>query len=207
MITDEEVVNLINDNSEESRELLFNSTKHLVGIYLNKYASTLKSNGIEKEDAQAECMLALNESFKSYDSNKNCSFNTFVSICIKRRLHKIIRNAMTHKNKFHNSLYSLDYVYEEFGLPLIDILESDQNPNPQKILENEEKMDILNLKIENSLSELELVVYNHLLDSMNYIEIAHLLEKDPKQIDNAIQRIKLKIKDIIKSSKEKNDNI
>ena len=41
-------------------------------------------------------------------------------------------------------------------------------------------------------------MYKLLISGMSYNEIAETLHKNPKQIDNAIQRLKGKIKEILK---------
>ena len=66
------------------------------------------------------------------------------------------------------------------------------------------KQDIwkdLNKKIKDVLTEFEYQVFELLISGFKYKEIASILDKDGKSIDNAIQRLKVKIKEIIKSNK------
>ena len=64
-------------------------------------------------------------------------------------------------------------------------------------MENKENYDELKHKIDNILSPFEKKVYKLVVKDMNYNDIAKYLNKEPKQIDNTIQRIRNKIKDIL----------
>ena len=60
--------------------------------------------------------------------------------------------------------------------------------------ENSNKIYLLAIK---NLSEFEYTVFNYMVNSFSYNEIARMMDKSPKQIDNAIKRIKLKMKELI----------
>ena len=62
---------------------------------------------------------------------------------------------------------------------------------------NEEGYKELNDRIKKALSNREYEVYEYMIKGLKYNEIAMILGKEPKQIDNAMQRIKNKIKKII----------
>ena len=57
-------------------------------------------------------------------------------------------------------------------------------------------------EIKKSLTDFELQVFELMISSFNYREIAEILDKDRKQIDNAIQRIKMKVKEKLKEIEE-----
>jgi DNA-directed RNA polymerase specialized sigma24 family protein len=73
----------------------------------------------------------------------------------------------------------------------------DNSNNPERIITDIENSLTLIEKINSVLTDFEKQVFNLKATGFNYIEIAELLEKDRKQVDNAIQRIKNKIKDLI----------
>ena len=52
-------------------------------------------------------------------------------------------------------------------------------------------------KITSSLSPFEKDVYNLMINNFNYVEIGKILQKDSKSIDNCIQRLRKKIKDLV----------
>ena len=92
---------------------------------------------------------------------------------------------------------SLDYDYDKQGLPLIDVL-GDENADPLIKFSEIEQEANLRRNIEEQLSENEKQVFNLLLKGLNYKEIATLLDKNEKQIDNTIQRIRGKVRQLLK---------
>lgn len=95
-----------------------------------------------------------------------------------------------------NSFYSLDYDYEE-GLTLKDMI-SDEKTDPLYSLTLKEDYEELIKKIEQNLSVAELEIFNLLKNDIDRSTIMLLTGKNEKQIDNTIQRLKNKIRDIIK---------
>ena len=63
---------------------------------------------------------------------------------------------------------------------------------------NEEINNELIELVEKRLTDFEKQVFDLMLSYFTYKEIAEMLDKEPKQIDNAIQRIKVKVKDALK---------
>ena len=59
-------------------------------------------------------------------------------------------------------------------------------------------MDKLQAEVEKQILENEKQVFNLLLKGLNYKEIATLLDKNEKQIDNTIQRIRGKVRQLLK---------
>ena len=64
-------------------------------------------------------------------------------------------------------------------------------------MENEERLEELTKKINDDLSPFEKDVYKLVINGFGYQDIAKILNKEPKQIDNTIQRIRNKIKDLL----------
>ena len=59
------------------------------------------------------------------------------------------------------------------------------------------------LDIKNNLSKMEWDVFELMIRELKYVDIASILEMEPKRVDNTIQRIKKKIKQIIDNREEK----
>ena len=53
--------------------------------------------------------------------------------------------------------------------------------------------------IKEALTDAEYSVFELMSLGLNYRDIASILNKEPKQVDNAIQRIKIKIKKILET--------
>ncbi len=196
-ISDNELLMLAREESDEAKEVLLNKYKYILDIYTNKYYLALINLGVLKDDIYSEALYGFNDAINSYEEDKGASFKTFVSLCIKRRIIKLIRKYNTQKEKVHIESYSLDYVYDDSGLSLIDMIKDDLSKDPMQKLIEEETLNKLEKDIKKILSDNEYEVYIYLIDGLNYNDIATLLNKDPKQIDNAIQRIRGKIKDLL----------
>ena len=138
----------------------------------------------------------INISFIKYSANKDTSLATFISVVVERKIQNCIRSAETIKNKIHNESYSLEYEYEAFKRPLEEII-GDSSKDPLIKMENEERYIELTNKINECLSPFEKDVYNLIINGFTYLDIAKILNKEPKQIDNTIQRVRHKIKDLI----------
>ena len=96
-----------------------------------------------------------------------------------------------------NSSLSLEHVYDNYEQPLMDLLSDENKNNPLHNLEDDENCKVLINEIEKNLSSNEKEVFYLMLKNYNYLEIAEILNKTSKQIDNCIQRIKSKSKNII----------
>ena len=65
--------------------------------------------------------------------------------------------------------------------------------DPEQLMINQENLVQFLEKVKQKLSDLECEVLDLYLSGLNYQQIAEELEKSPKSIDNALQRIKTKI--------------
>jgi RNA polymerase sporulation-specific sigma factor len=96
-----------------------------------------------------------------------------------------------------NDSLSLEHVYDTVSLPLKDLLSDNSMNDPLENIVKEEKLKELVDKIKEELSDSEYEVYSLMISGLKYNEIAMVLDKNPKQVDNTIQRLKNKIKKIL----------
>ena len=193
---DEELVSMVKENNEEAKDELFKKYSYIIDIIISKYKKTIYALGIDINEVKQEASLSFVDAIIKYSGNKDTSLPTFISLVVERKIQNCIRKAETIKNKIYNESYSLDYEYEAFKRPLNEII-GDNTHDPLKTMENEESYKELIQKIEHILSPFEKDVYNLIIREFNYQDIAKILNKEPKQIDNTIQRIRNKIKDLI----------
>ena len=129
---------------------------------------------------------------------------TFITLCIERRLGNIIRKYNRDKYKGMQDTFSLDYIYSEKDTRLMDLLSDDYEHDPLKnITEQEGYIELVN-SIKDKLTEKEYEVFVLMIRGLSYIEIAEILNNTPKQIDNTIQRVKSKIRNIVNEKEECN---
>lgn len=198
-LNDYELISYINESDEESKNILLKKYEPLINNMANKIIRTCPYLGIEVSDLVQEGFIGLNHAMGYFNEQKNITFYTFAKTCIERKMISVIISAKRLKHKNLNESISFDT--EDDGM--LDYLLKDETLNPEKIvIDKKENDDLINLINEN-LTELERDVFRLMLSDFNYKEIANILEKEPKQIDNAIQRIKSKSKEIIKKYNEK----
>ena len=128
--------------------------------------------------------------------NDNVTFYTFTNICMDRQLITISKKFDRDKHKFLNEAIPLDTITDDNSNNLINFIE-DNKDNPEIGLIEEATYRELYEKITKNLTAFEECVFNLKIQNFSYKEIAEILDKDTKSIDNAIQRIKSKIKDLL----------
>ncbi len=197
--SDSELFSLICEENEDAKDILFMKYRYIIDIVIKKYAFSAMKYGFEYKDLYQEALVGYSDAIRSYNEDKKTSLATFISLCVDRRLQNTIKKAGRIKNRVFLESLSLDHVYEQYEIPLRDIISDESKNDPLLNITKEEEFDELLNVIEKSLSASEYEVYKLLISGLSYIEIAKVLNKSPKQIDNAMQRIKNKIKVILKT--------
>ena len=202
-ITDFELLSMIQENSEDAKDVLFEKYQYIINIVVKKYKKMANRLNIEYSDLYQEALLAFVDAVKKYKDDKETSLPTFISLCVERRLQVIIQKASRMKNKILADSLSLEHPYDHFKQPLMYIIGDNNANNPLKNILLEEDYMELSHQIQKTLSISEDEVYSLMLAGLAYNEIAIILDKDPKQVDNSIQRIRNKVKKIIEQRVKK----
>ena len=184
---------------ESAKNELYERYKYIVNILVHKYKGIALALNIDLNELEGEASYAFTDAINSYQSDKNTKLSTFISLCIDRRIKKIINKYNTEKAKVLNNAYSLDYDYNEEGTTLKDLISDESENDPLNKITNKENLEELIKKIKGSLSSSEYEVFNYYRNGFDYQTIALLTNKNSKQIDNTIQRLKHKIKEILTS--------
>ncbi len=195
-MNDEMLLKLALENNEDAKNALYEKYKYIIDILIKKYYSVINNLGIDRSELEQEALYAFSDAINSFDTKKNVKLSTFISVCVDRKIKKVIRKYNGEKAKLLNSFYSLDYDYED-GITLKDII-SDEKTDPLYNLTLKENYEELIDKISQNLSNLELEIFNLIKNGFDHNTIVLLTGKTEKQIDNTIQRLKTKIRDIIK---------
>lgn len=196
---------------EESDEVLIQRLRDgetdIIDYIMDKYKNLVKNKaksmyilGADTEDLIQEGMIGLFKAVRDYDSGRDASFYTFADLCILRQMYTAVQASNRQKHKPLNtyiSFYSVNQDGEEQEKELIDTLQSGFDNNPEEVLIDRENVLLLERKIEKELSTFEKQVLDLYLTGMGYIQIAKVLGRDEKSTDNALQRIKSKIKKAI----------
>ena len=192
-LTDEELIALFRDGDQDAMEKLLNKYKEMV---LGK-ARSMYILGGDSDDLIQEGMLGLFKAVRDYDCGRDASFRTFAQLCVTRQLYTAVKASSRKKHLPLNTAISLSRPVREDGEEeeeFLDCLEADASSNPEVYLIGQEEMERLEEKIERELSPFEKQVLELHLTGMGYVEIAHVLNRDEKSTDNALQRIRTKLK-------------
>ncbi len=196
--TDEALVDAIVAGDSDAMDFLMNKYKNLV----RSRARTLFLVGADKEDLIQEGMIGLYKAIRDFNTERQVSFRSFAELCITRQMYSAIKGSNTQKNQPLNNYISIDSmdVSEDRENPLEQLLgiNFEKNKNPEQLVLDKEAADVLSYTLVGHLSEMEKQVLQFYMKDMNYSQIAAALGKEPKAVDNALQRIKKKLSQVLK---------
>lgn len=196
-LNDNELVMLYRENDETAKNLIFCKYKFIIDILIKKYISYLTALNIDYQEIFSECNVGFSDALRNYQDDKNTTLATFLTLCIERRINGIIRKYSREKYKSMQDAYSLEFSYDTSGRRLMDIISDEGEFDPLKNITDEEDCKELIVKISCKLTKKEYEVFVLLTRGLNYQEIAAILNKKPKQIDNTIQRLKGKVRNLL----------
>lgn len=188
------IVFLAKLNNDEAIELLIKKYRNIIFAVMREYTLYLK--GMELDDFIQEGNLGILKAIKYFDVSKNVKFSSFVRLCVKSDLISFVKK---HSSKRHEILTDIIYcrkftdkeaIYDSI---IEEVYSSDKN-NPEKILFIKELIKEIKLFLKKDLSIVEQETLILLSEGYSYKEICMVLKKQPKKIDNTIQRIRQKLK-------------
>lgn len=190
-LSDEQLVTLAQARDDLAEETLIRKYKTVIKNKSHFYFVS----GADAEDVMQEGMIGLFKAIHSYKEGKNATFRTYADLCINRQILSAVKQATRMKYSPLNTSISIDHngSNENNDLSIADTLYSSLEENPETIIIMKEKMEKLENEGKSFFSELESKVLMEFLQGKNYYEIGKLMDKSPKSIDNAIQRIRKKL--------------
>lgn len=173
---------------------------------LEKYKPLVKAKsrayfliGADSEDIIQEGMIGLYKAIRDYDCKKNASFRSFAELCVNRQMITAIKAATRQKHQPLNSYISLNKpIFDnDSDETYLDLLQEGELLNPELLLIGQENKSVLENEMVKNLSSFESRVLSLYLQGRSYYEIANMLEKSEKSIDNALQRVKKKLERVV----------
>ena len=197
-LSDELLIESLRDGDEDVVEYLMDKYKNLV----RSKAKSMFILGADTEDLIQEGMIGLFKAVRDYDLGRDASFYTFAELCISRQMYTAVQASNRKKHMPLNSYISLYSTTDaegdqRTGGEFINFLGFEKQKNPEQLLIDKENVLSLERKIEGELSAFEKQVLDLYLTGMSYSQIARVLGRDEKSTDNALQRIKSKIRKVI----------
>ena len=197
--SDEELILRLRDGEENITDYIMDKYKNLV----KSKAKSMYILGADSDDLIQEGMIGLFKAVRDYDSGRDASFFTFADLCISRQMYTAVQASGRQKHAPLNSyipLYGHVASGSEQGeeAQLLNLLSSKAELSPEEMMIDKENVKSLEQTIERELSTFEKQVLDLYLTGMSYVQIAKVLGRDGKSADNALQRIKGKLKRAIK---------
>lgn len=190
---DYELLSFIGEKNEAASDILFKKYEPLISSIASRFTSYCGSLGLDINDLIQEGRIALNNAILNYREDRDDTFYTFARVCIERRLISTIIKAKRKKHKILNESLSIESDIDGTNINLENIIGDYSNIPERTMMDDEFTNEIMNYA-KNNLTDFEHQVFELRIDGFEYKEIAVLLDKDIKSVDNAIQRIKYKFK-------------
>ncbi len=197
--SDEELIVRLRDGEEPITDYIMDKYKNLV----KSKAKSMYILGADNDDLIQEGMIGLFKAVRDYDSGRDASFFTFADLCISRQMYTAVQASGRKKHAPLNSYISLYSQVHSDGeqdgeeAQLQNILVSKAGQSPEEMLIDRENVEVLEKIIERELSAFEKQVLDLYITGMSYVQIAKVLGRDGKSTDNALQRIKGKLRKVI----------
>ncbi|MBO5347631.1 MAG: sigma-70 family RNA polymerase sigma factor [Lachnospiraceae bacterium] len=192
-LSDEELLARYMDGDTAVVDFLMDKYKYLV----RQQAGNMFLLGADHEDLLQEGMIGLFKAIRDYDPGRDTSFQTFARLCISRQIFTAIEASNRHKHAPLNSYTSLSETdseqYKEIRDRLIEVTAIE---SPESMLIDKENVDQLEKILTAELSVLEKQVLDLYFIGMSTREIAAILGRTEKATDNALQRMKGKLRKV-----------
>ena len=192
-ISDEELIARLRDGETIIEDYLMEKYKGLV----RQKARAMFLIGGDTDDLIQEGMIGLFKAVRDFQPGREATFATFARMCIDRQIYSAIQNSNRQKHLPLNSYVSLNQ--EDESSPIWEL----SVENPEEIIIDQETTRDLQQKISDYLSPMENKVLDLYLKGEGYVEIGRILGKSPKSIDNALQRIRAKIREVISQNRKR----
>ena len=195
-MADEKLIEQLRSGNEEITDFLLDKYKNFV----KKRARAMFIIGGDTDDLIQEGMIGLYKAIRDYNPDKESSFFSFADLCVTRQIYSAVSAS---KRKKHSPLNSYISLYSNTGAEygevksIIEEMHATKESNPEELFIDKENVNMIEYELERSLSKFEKEVLRLYIEGSSYMEIAEILKKKPKSIDNALQRIKTKVSHLL----------
>lgn len=194
-INDNELIYMCYENNEEAQNILIDKYKNCILSILKAYLKEYNIIGVEVADLYQEGLIGLMHAIKTFNKEKDVTFYTYANTCIRTNIISAMRQTFRMKNRVLNNSCSLDKLIEDTNHSYYDVFRDESNEPNMILIKEEEKSELIS-SIKKKLSKGELIIFELKLNGLNNGEIADLLNKDKKYVENTMFRINKKYKEM-----------
>lgn len=196
------------DGSSSDEDMLVtaaaNGDADALETLVNRYKGYIKTCsgsyfliGADRDDVIQEGMIGLYKAVLSFKPERGVRFKTFAELCIKRQMISAVKTALCKKHMPLNTYISLNHgdemAYAEADMCFGRVGDA----NPEQLMIDKETVLGMRNEINRVLSPFELRVFLLYIGGMPYGQIAAEVGREPKAVDNALQRIKRKLEKLL----------
>ena len=187
-VADETLAQRAKNGDDEALADLIERYTPLVCMRARAYARGV----MDVDDVYQEGMIALLKAVRNYREDTAGSFRTFAAVCVNNKMLSAVTAHMRDKNAPMRSYLSLS------GREIPEDLLAAVSPetDPEKLVIASEESAARNRRIENFLSPFERQVLRLYLSSYSYEEMSRQLGSSTKAVDNALQRVRRKLRNV-----------
>lgn len=152
--------------------------------------------GADRDDIIQEGMIGLFKAIRDYDPSRQASFHSFAELCVARQIITAIKAATRQKHTPLNGYVSLSrpVAQDDDGERLLsDIIAAKESCDPAAIVMGAWESEFIRDGVASALSPFERDVLRLYMAGRCYSDIATMLDRHPKAVDNALQRVKRKL--------------
>ena len=148
--------------------------------FIRVMAKRAAGPGFDFEDAVQEGYIGLFFAVKTYSVEKGATFSTYANTCIRNAVLGAVRSARRKKHALLSDAISL---HEEASVP---------GPEEATILKEQYREAVRDINTKLSGFEKDALLLS--LNGQSYTQIAQALSRTPKAVDNALVRVRRKLK-------------
>lgn len=189
--SDEQLIARLHNGGSDKNDIM----DYILGKYkplVRKKTNALYLIGGEDDDLIQEGMIGLFKAVRDYRDDRDSSFFNFAQLCISRQLCSALEASNRKKHIPLNTYIS--FSQDDDGQGELEEFTPIDFDSPEQLLIEQEKFKEFQEQLWSKLSNMEKKVLELYLDGNNYTTIARMLGKPDKSIDNALQRIRQKLK-------------
>lgn len=186
-------------SDEQLCALLSNGDAEAEAVLVTRYYAVVRAcarplflTGGDGEDLIQEGMFGLIQAIREYRDGKAATFRTFAEVCIRNRLFSALRAAARDKHAPLNRSVSLDHPFFDSNSYISGAF-SVSRTDPELLIADRDFVESVLKSATKQLSEFEAKILGYYLDGLSCQEIASIVGKPPKSVDNAVQRVRRKI--------------
>ncbi|MCD8129902.1 MAG: sigma-70 family RNA polymerase sigma factor [Lachnospiraceae bacterium] len=196
-LSDEALIEKYRAGDPQVADFLMNKYKNMV----RSQAKDLYMPGADSEDLLQEGMIGLFKAVRDFRPEQGAAFSTFAYLCVSRQMLTAVRASAREKHEPLNNYISLTG-QEDSSSPggKEAILGGEDRVNPEQLLLEREDMEQLEAVLTQKLSAMEKEVLDLYVSGLSQREIAGRLGRKEKSVDNALRRVRTKLRGTLQHS-------